>query len=179
MTDETLADIILAECFGQAWLVRGEQHIDNLLGNMVGPDVSIEVVACESKVAVDTLWRQWNEGPTSEMWLIHPGVVNRVRGVPASSSIRFAAWSAALEAEALRVIEVVAKGAMERPGATIALVRHVVAGGGRAAEDLGGLRCTLVEGQLSEAGVAPERMLRETTPAANAADAERVDVLLR
>ncbi len=28
-----MADIVLAECRGQAWLVSGEQYIDHLLAN--------------------------------------------------------------------------------------------------------------------------------------------------
>lgn len=173
------SDVVLAELFGQAWLVRGEQHIDDLLRNMLHPDVSIEVVACESKSAIDALWYRWNDEPITEMWLIHPNILKRVLGNPAQSSIVFPAWSAALDDAASRVIDVAVKAAGERPDMRLALVRHVLPNGGSMAEDIGGLRCTLIEGRLVEAGVAAARLVRETVPAASAADSERIDLLLR
>lgn len=178
-TEQTLADIILGEVSGQAWLVRGEQHIDDLLGNMVRPDVSIEVVACESKSAVDALWRRWNDGETTEMWFIHPAILSRVRGVPSQSAIVFAAWSAAIDAEALKVIALTVQAAAERADAVIALVRHVTPDGGRTADDLGSLRCTLIEGRLMEAGIPASRLVRDTKSAATPAHAEWVELLLR
>lgn len=178
-TEPALADIVLGEVSGQAWLVRGEQHIDDLLGNMVPPDVSIEVVACESKSAVDALWRRWNDGETTEMWLIHPAILNRVRGAPSQTAIVFATWSVAIDADALKVIALTVQAAADRADAVIALVRHVTADGGRTADDLGSLRCTLIEGQLMEAGIPASRLARDTKPAATPAHAEWVELLLR
>ena len=45
-----MADIVLAECRGQAWLVSGEQYIDHLLANTLPPHVSIELVPCEFEI---------------------------------------------------------------------------------------------------------------------------------
>lgn len=173
-------DITLAEVSGQAWLVRGEQHIDDLLNNTLDPDISIEVVACESKLDVDALWSRWSDAPTAEMWLIHPGILKRVKGgAPAGSVVVFPPWSAALDAAALHVVAATAAAANARPEAQVALVRHVLPGAARASEDLGGLRCMLLEGRLVEAGVAAGRLQRETTPAGSEAEAERIDLLLR
>lgn len=171
--------MILAEVSGQAWLVRGEQHIDDLLNNTLAAHVSIEVIACESKSEVDALWAGWTDAPPSEMWLIHPNILRRVKGTPAGSSVVFPPWSAALDPAALQVVALTASAAAGRPDARVVLLRHVVPGADRTMDDLGGLRCTLLEGRLVEAGVEAARLVRETREAAAEADRERIDLLLR
>ena len=44
-----MADIVLAEFGGQAWLVGGEEYIDDLLANTLPQHVTIELVACDFK----------------------------------------------------------------------------------------------------------------------------------
>ena len=168
-----MADVVLAECSGQAWLVRGEQHIDDLLGNTMEADVSIEVVPCESKLAVDALWRQWNDGDPSMMWLIHPAIVNRVRGQPGEIAVVFAEWSASLDDAAQRALQrAAAAAAAAKPGEALVLVRHVAAEAPPMALDMANLRCGLLEVRLSALGVA--RIERETRAAERPGEAERI-----
>ena len=177
-----MADIVLAECSGQAWLVRGEQHIDDLLGNTLKADVTIEVVPCESKLAVDALWHRWNEASTAHMWMIHPAILGRVRGRPAGSTVVFAPWSAQIDAAAQRVIDGVARAAEERPDTLVALVRSEPGGGTAEAAmgaDLANLRLALLESRLTAAGVAATRLVREVRAAEAPDDAEHIVLLLR
>ena len=102
-----MADIILAECGGQAWLVGGEQYIDDLLANTLSPDISIELVTCQSNQDVNHLWAQ-NSGPQSETgvpWVIHPAIFARVRRASAQDrSVFFGQWSARLDEDAQMTI---------------------------------------------------------------------------
>ena len=76
-----MADIVLAEHRGQAWLVSGEQYIDDLLANTLPGDISIEFIACQSDSDVTILWVQSGRQPTSAglPWMIHPAIVTRIR----------------------------------------------------------------------------------------------------
>lgn len=172
-----MVDVVLAECSGQAWLVRGEQHIDGLLGNTMEADVSIEIVSCESKLAVNTLWRQWNDTDPSMMWLIHPAIVNRVRGQAAEMEIVFAEWSASLDDAAQRVLQMAAAAAAAKPEAALVLVLHIMDEAPPMARELANLRCGLLETRLSALGVA--RTKRETRMAERPEAAERVLMELR
>ena len=76
-----MADILLAEFEGRVWLVSGEAHLDDLLANTLSPDVSVELVPCESVAAVRDQWAQHGGDPSAGMpWLVHPNVVARVMG---------------------------------------------------------------------------------------------------
>ena len=136
------------------------------------PDVSIEIVSCESKLAVDALWWQWNDDDLSMMWLIHPAVVNRVRGRPAELAVVFAEWSASLDGTAHRVLKAAASMAMAKPDAALVLVRHVAEAAAPMALELANLRCGLLEARLSALGVG--RMNRETRVAERPDAAERI-----
>lgn len=170
--EAAMADVVLAECSGQAWLVRGEQHIDDLLGNTMEADVSIEIVPCESKLAVNALWRQWNDGDPSMMWLIHPAIVNRARGQPGEIAVVFAEWSASLDDAAQRALQLAATAAAAKPGGTLVLVRHMAAEAPPIALELANLRCGLLEARLSALGVA--RIERETQATERPGEAERI-----
>lgn len=167
-----MADVVLAECSGQAWLVRGEQHIDDLLGNTMEADVSIEIVPCDTKLAVDALWRQWNDGEPSALWLIHPAIVNRARGQTAEIVVVFTEWSASLDAAAQRALQLAAAAAGAKPGGALVLVRHVAAEAPPMALEMANLRCGLLEARLSALGVA--RMERETRTTERPGEAERI-----
>ena len=170
MAEEATADIVLAECNGTAWLVRGEQHIDDLLGNTLSRHVSIEIIACESKSAVDSLWHGFggglDEDGDEQMWLIHPAIVNRARrGVAAGrgeATVVFAAWSAALDDAAQSALTIAVDAAAARPDAVLAVIRHVPDAAPPMAGEMANLRAGLLEAQLAALGVAPSRMLRET-----------------
>ena len=155
-----MADVILAECAGQAWLIRGEQHIDGLLGNTMDADVSIAIVPCESKSAVNGLWQQWNDEDLSSMWLIHPAILNRVRGQTGELAVVFAEWSASLDDAAQSVLKAAAALALAKPEATLVLVRHVAEDAPPMALDMANLRSGLLEARLTVLGAA--RFARET-----------------
>lgn len=180
-----MADIVLAECRGQAWLVSGEQYIDHLLANTLPPDVSIELVACESKSEVDALWVQ-HCGPPSQCtapWLIHPGVANRVRRGQAHHSVFFAQWSAMIDDDARAVIRSAAGWARENPDRALALIRFVGPQSPQAMTDLANLRVSLIEAELVALDVASDRIVRETRDVSTVPgmpeESQRVDVVLR
>ncbi len=180
-----MADIVLAECNGQAWLVSGEQYIDHLLANTLPPDVSIELVPCESKSDVDALWVQHCGPPQdySAPWLIHPGVTNRVRRGRSGHAVFFAQWSALLDDDARSVLRSAAAWAGENPNSSVLLVRYVGPLGPKAVSDLADLRASLIELALVELKVAAARIERETRDVATvpgmAEESQRVDIVLK
>jgi hypothetical protein len=180
------SDVILAECAGQAWLVRGEQHIDHLLANTLDTHISIKVIACESKSEVNALWRQYDGGHNdggggdeSMMWLIHPAIVNRVRAQPGEFVVKFAEWSASLDEAALTTLQAISRAASQRSEAIMVLVRYVAADNPGMAADLANLRSGLLEARLASLGVEVARIVRETQDAAQAGHADRIDLVFR
>lgn len=180
-----MADIVLAECRGQAWLVSGEQYIDHLLANTLPPDVSIELVACESKYEVDALWIQHCGPPeqTAAPWLIHPGVTNRVRRKRSGHSVFFAQWSAMMDDDARAVIRSAASWARENPDRGVLLVRYVGPGSPQAMQDLANLRASLIEAELLTLEIEAGRIARETRDVANipgmSEESQRVDIVIK
>jgi hypothetical protein len=172
-----MTDIVLAECSGQAWLVRGEQHIDDLLGNTLAANINIEIILCESKSAVDSLWRRWNDDDSSAMWLIHPAIVNRARRQSGDIAVVFAEWSALLDDAAHQAIQAAAVAVGAKPTAALVLVRHVAAEAPPMATEMADLRCRLLEAQLAELGV--NCIERETRMAERPDDAERIRLEVR
>lgn len=185
MTGNGTADIVLGECNGQAWLVRGEQHIDDLLGNTLAAHVSIEIIACESKSAIDALWRGYggDADDTDMMWVIHPAIVNRtrgkIRGVSGEITIIFAEWSAALDEAAMAGVRAAADVALHREGAVLSIVSHVAEGGPPMAAEIANLRSGLLEAQLASLGVQPGAMKRDTQSAEQGGHVNRIALVIR
>lgn len=180
-----MAEIVLAEYRGQAWLVSGEQYIDDLLANTLPPHISIELVACESKVDVNALWAQ-HSGPITENvtpCMIHPAIVDRVRRRSADHSVFFAQWSAMLDDDAQVVIRSAAAWAAQHPGCGVVLTRYVGAEGRPEITALADLRASLIAAQLTALGVAGERIERETRDVASVPgmpeESQRVDIVVR
>lgn len=173
-----MADITLAECNGRAWLLAGEQYIDDLLANTLAPHVTIEVIQFQSKSAIDAAWTARTEEDPSGMWMIHPGVLNRAKGQSGLLSVQFAAWSAAMDAQAEASLQTAVAMAEKEPGHVVALIRHEAAGGAAMAAEMGGLRCGLIEARLAALGLAPARIVREVAAATEGAE-DRVDVVVR
>lgn len=179
-----MADIVLAECRGQAWLVSGEQYIDNLLANTLPPEVSIELVACESKSEVDALWVQHcgPPQPFTAPWLIHPGVANRVRRKEPGHSVFFGQWSAMLDDDARSVIRSASIWALQNPDRPVTLMRYVSEGGQPGLAELANLRAGLIEAELVALHVTADRIGRETrdvtTVPGMGQESQRVDILL-
>jgi hypothetical protein len=172
-----MADIVLAECSGQAWLVRGEQHIDELLANLLEPHVTIEVVTCESKSAVNALAHEYGAVPGAQLWLIHPAIVNRARGETPGVSADFSEWSALLSERALTDLSKIAALALRRADMNIVLTCYIAADAATTAIDLTNLRVRILEGRLATLGVSATRILRQTE--IDAAKTDRIDLILR
>jgi len=180
-----MADIVLAECRGQAWLVSGEQYIDHLLANTLPPHVSIELVACESKSEVDALWVQ-HCGPPEQFtapWLIHPGVTNRVRQGTGGHAVFFAQWSAMMDDDAKSVVRAAASWARENPDRVVMIVRYVGPNSPQAMVDLANLRASLVEAELVALAIDGGRIQRETRDIATvpgmSEESQRIDIVLK
>ena len=173
-----MADVILAEYSSQAWLVRGEQHMDELLAGLLPPHVSIEVVTCESKLAVNAMYFENGGEDLSEMWLIHPGIVRRSRGLADSLMVLFTEWSAALDERATEVLKAAATMAERKPG-KLTLVRHLAADAPAMATGLADLRSSLIEGRLVAMGIDPERLMRDTVSSGDAEQADRIGLVIR
>ena len=171
-----MADIVLAEVSGQAWLVRGEQYIDDLLGNTLEPHVSIEIVTCESKSAVNALWQAEDGRDIAHMWMIHPEILNRTKGIVESLAVSFAPWSAALEPGALRVLQRAATLARQAPADPVTLIRVVAADGAPMAAQMAELRCALIEAELARLDVAVHRIARETV---GDGEPDRIEIVVR
>ena len=182
-----MADILLAEFEGRVWLVSGEVHLDDLLANTLSPDVSVELVPCESVAAVRDQWARHGGDPSAGMpWLVHPNVVARVMGVTRGASpdhaVMFGPWSVLLDQAALAVIEAAAAQANRQPEATITLAEYLDPAGPQAIADLSRLRAQLIEDQLAANGVPRERISRVRRAVGEvpgmAQESQRVDILI-
>jgi len=111
-----MADIILTEYRGKAWLVRGERYIDDLLMNTLPAEVSIEIITCQSESDVRAMWKEdgWEPDSGRMPWMIHPGIINRIRGQQSGRSVVFGQCSALLDANAHAVIQDIAAHAGEK-----------------------------------------------------------------
>jgi hypothetical protein len=180
-----MADITLAEFNGRVWLVGGEPFIDDLLANTLPPEISIELIPCEQKSEVHTLWVQ-HCGPREtfgDPWMIHPAIVARIRRSSSNYSVFFAEWSAALDKEAHTVIASVAAWARENATTLLDLVEFVDPAGPKSIADLSRLRAQLIEDELVKAGVAAARIGRATRAPGDVAgmvqESQRIDIAAR
>ncbi len=179
-----MADIMLAEFNGAAWLVGGEVHIDDLLANTLPAHVTIELIPCETKSQVDALWTQNCGEPVMPggPWVIHPAIVNRVRRGSSGYAVYFGQWSAALDNEALAVIQAAARAAHGGDGAVV-LTEFIDDGSPGFAADLAKVRLGMIEQELVREGVSADRMKHAKRDMAAAAavgqDAQRVDIVIQ
>lgn len=181
-----MADIILAECGGQAWLVGGEQYLDDLLANTLPPDISIELVTCESNRDLNELWVQ-NGGPRAKTglpWTIHPAIFARVRRASAPDrSVFFGQWSARLDEDAQMTIRSTAGWAQQQEAYEVALVRYVGAEAEAGLAELADLRAGLVASQLLKFGIPAERITRETRDVSTVPgmpeESQRIDIVVK
>jgi hypothetical protein len=157
-----MADITLAEFNGRVWLVGGEVYIDDLLANTLTPDVSIELVRCESQSDVHDMWVQnCGEQTTSGMpWIIHPNIAARIRRSSPDYSVYFAQWSVMLDPDALAVIREASNWGIQNPEQPVALTEFLDPAGPQAMVDLSRLRAQLIEDKLVEHGIERGRISR-------------------
>jgi outer membrane protein OmpA-like peptidoglycan-associated protein len=177
-----MADVTLAEFNGSVWLVGGEQYIDDLLANMLPPEISIELLLCEHNSEVHDLWVKLSgkQDLIGQPWIIHPGIVARIRRSALENSLHFAEWSAALDDNARDTIASVAEWAGQNPAGTLDIVTFLDPDGPQSIADLSRLRAQLVSEALVAAGVPAARIGRATRPVSDVADmaqeSRRIDI---
>jgi hypothetical protein len=183
--EDCMADIVLAEHSGLAWLVSGEQYIDDLLANTLPDDISIEFVACESHSDVTDLWVQ-NCGASRSScapWVIHPAIANRIRRTQSGHSVFFGQWSGMLDDDARAVIRSAASWAEASGHADMVLTCYIEPDSPRLVTDLANLRCGLIEAELIGHGIAASRIGRDTRDATSVpgigADNQRIDIVVK
>jgi hypothetical protein len=162
-----VVDIILVEYRGKAWLVRGERYIDGLLINALPPNISIDIITCEAESEVHDAWQRegWEPSSGRSPWMIHPGIMNRIRRKQSGESIVFSQWSALLDDDAHEVLRTVAVAADAAADLDVFLISYIEPDQPRAMTDLTNLRCSLVEAELTRLGVAEARIVRESRDA--------------
>ena len=172
-----MADIILAQCGGTTWLVEGDRHMQDLLGNSLSPAVTIGFLECASTEHVMAMWagRAGAEtNPDAVPWMINPAIVRRIQRVLAGPSIAFPPWSAMLDADAEDVLRAAAG---KLADGRLALRQFCPAEAAPGLADLLRLRATLVTAALVRAGADPAALLHETAEAANPGDENRLDLV--
>jgi hypothetical protein len=180
-----MADITLAEFNGSVWLVGGEDYVDDLLANTLPADVSIELVACERKVDVHNMWVRLSGARefAGDPWIIHPAIVQRIRGAAPDFAVMFAAWSVMPDDDGMRVIRAAAAWARDNPEAPVVLTEYLDAAGAGAMAEMSGLRLRMIEDALENAALPRERIVRVRRDAADvpalAPGAGRVDIIMR
>lgn len=181
-----MADITLAEFNGRVWLIGGEALVDDLLANTLGPEISIELVHCEDKSEVNRLWLQLSGEKTTfgDPWMIHPGIVQRIRRQQnPNQSLFFAEWSAAIDNDSQVVIASVAALWTQNQDIGIDLIEFLDPEGPKVIADLSRLRAQVVEDALVKAGVARDRIGRDVREpgdvAGMAQESQRIDLAIR
>jgi hypothetical protein len=184
-----LADITLVEFNGSVWLVGGEAHLDDLLADTLPAEVSIELVACERKADVHDMWvrfcgvREYAGDP----WIIHPAIVQRVRGrmpdAAGSFAVAFAPWSVMPDADGLRMIAAAAVRACANPDMAVVLTEYLDPAAPPGMAELSGLRLRMIEDALNNAGLPGERIARERREPAEipelTAGGGRIDIITK
>jgi hypothetical protein len=158
----SMTDITLAEINDQAFLVRGIDWIDDLLAGTLPPQISIEIVQCESFVEMREIWTASGErSPDMSMpWMIHPGIVARIRGEQPDQSVMFAQWSVMLDDAAQELIRGVAARVVADDTTRVVLTEFVDPEGPASIADLSRLRMQLIQEKMVELGVARSRVGR-------------------
>ena len=170
-----MADIVLAQIGERTWMVGGEPYLDQLLGNMLPDDVTIEFVTCESESEVQALWDRSVGDPDTAgpPWLIHPAIAARtlrmVMRVDAAANgvfpVPFAAWSAARDGAADEAIALAVEFALENTALKVVVTSYVPADAPAFASDLAKIRMGMVETELVAHGVDKDRVTQASAPA--------------
>ncbi len=180
-----MADITLAEFNGRVWLVGGETHLHDLLGNTLPKDVSIELIQCEHPSDIRRLWTQHCGEPSTDgmPWQIHPAIVARIHRSTSDYGVYFGQWSALLDQDALMSVNAAAARACEEAEVPVELAQYLDPEGPQSMVDLARLRAQLIEDRLAEAGVERSRISRVVRDVRDvpgmAQESQRIDVVIR
>ncbi len=146
-----MADIMLAECGGGTWLVAGEEYIDDLLAGTLPEGVTIEFVAVSGRAELHDMWVRHCGEPAygGNPWMIHPGIVRRIRGTPPSQTVNFPPWSVMPDEAGLQVLRDASAWAQADPGRGLTLATYADTSQTGPAADLSALRLQILETELS------------------------------
>ncbi len=176
-----MADVTLAECDGQIWLVGGDEHLHALLLNELPPGVEVVLLPCATRAELDGHWRRLTpEAPEgAQPWILNPAISKRILGRMGldSGRIGFQPWSAMLDAAAEDAVAAAAAWIAAHPDGGLLLRQFAADGAVPGHADLQRLRGQLVAAALQRAGVPEGRIRGETVPAAAPADAERLEIV--
>ncbi len=177
-----MADVILADCEGQVWLVKGDEHIDELLAGTLPAGITVEFLPFTSRAAVFGLWRDMSVESTdgAQPWVLHPEIVRRIRGSFGLQQrvVVFQAWSVLLDPAAREVVADAAEWLSGNAGGTLLLRQFAPDAAAPGHADLQRLRGQLVAGALAGVGADPARMSQDTAAAQTDADAERLEIVI-
>lgn len=180
-----MADITLAEFNGRVWLVGGDNYIDDFLFNSLPPEITVEIVPCDSREQMLQMWTDMCGEPDgmSDPWLINPAIVDRVRRKLSGHSVFFAEWSAAIESDGHVVIAAAAASWRDNMHATLDLVDYLEPNAPKSIANLSKLRRELIEEALIDKGVPATQIGHVTrepgTDAGNTQERQRVDIVGR
>ncbi len=181
-----MADIVLAQVGMRTWMVGGEPFLDQLLGNMLPDDVTIEFITCQSESEVNALWYANVEDAdeSGPPWLIHPAIVARTQRMIAQAvaaaggvfAVPFAAWSAARDGSADETIAMAVEMAQADASLGVVVTSYVAADAPAFASDLAKIRMGMVEAELTSRGVDKTRVSMASA-VADGDHAEKGDVI--
>jgi hypothetical protein len=180
-----MADIVLAEHQGRAWLVSGEPFIDDLLASTLPRDISIEFVACVSHADVIGLWVQncGDHTASGQPWLINPLIIDRIRRSAPGHSVFFGQWAAMLDQDAHSVIRAAADRARQYPDTDVTLACYIDPDGPQMISDLANLRRSVIEAELTALGIAGSRMIRASMDMTEVSgvgpETGRIDIIIK
>ena len=175
-----MPDIILAEVNGGFWLVRGAQHVDDLLANRLAPDLTVEVVEVANRREISAMWTE-HEGdadPGGQPWIIHPAIGRRLKGVADPRSVVFTAWSAMLDAAAQEAIDGAGGWLRQNERGRLSMRQYAPAEAEPGLADLQRLRAQLVCGALARTGADAAAIDHETRPSRASGDIDRIDFIM-
>ena len=74
LPQETMADVVLSKADGQIWLVRGEEHIGEVLNGKLYAGLTMEIVPVPDQAAAVALWWKINPQASDDgmPWAINP-----------------------------------------------------------------------------------------------------------
>ncbi len=173
-----MADIILAESGGTTWLVQGEQHMGDLLRNMLPDGVTVSIVACNSRAEAIALWSAPPDadGEAERIpWMINPAIVGRIKAMLGVPAIAFAPWSALLDGAAQDLLGVIAGRMADGP---LILRQFCPAEAPAGLAELQRLRGMLVAAALAQLSADPAALLHETAAPEGPDDANRLELVI-
>jgi len=169
-----MADVTLVDLGGQVWLVGGEEHLDALLVGALPEGVTVALVPCAGRAEMNALWRAHSPDAADggQPWVLNPLITTRLLGRMGlrPGVLRFAPWSAALDAAATEAAAAAAAWLAANPDGRLVLRQFAPEPEVPGLSDLQRVRARLVAAALERAGADPARLRDEVLGASPAGD---------